>query len=160
MRFVLALKALWLILALTPLLPFVVGKPNCRCLFREECWPKVADFSTLASELSQPLVYPRPPASACYPSPSSTECLEMKNKTASGVWRSDQIGAMQAPNFETYIFPNGTVSGCYLNTTLGFPCERGSVPPIGVDARTVQDVRAAIRFASKHNLRLAVKNTG
>jgi hypothetical protein len=67
---------------------------------------------------------------------------------------------MTFPYFETFIFQNGTISGCYFNTTLGFPCGQGSVPPVGVDARTVQDVQAAVKFASKHNLRLVVKNTG
>jgi hypothetical protein len=82
------------------------------------------------------------------------------NKMINGVWRSDQAGAMQASNFETFIFSNGTISACYLDTTLGFPCEQGSVPVIGVDARSAKDVQAAVTFALKHNLRLVVKNTG
>jgi hypothetical protein len=48
----------------------------------------------------------------------------------------------------------------YLNTTFGVPCEQGSVPPIGVDARTVGDVQAAVKFAGQNNLRIVVKNTG
>jgi hypothetical protein len=67
---------------------------------------------------------------------------------------------MQTPSFETFMFGNGTISACYLDATLGFPCEQGSVPAVGVDARSAQDVQAAITFASKHNLRLVVKNTG
>jgi hypothetical protein len=45
-------------------------------------------------------------------------------------------------------------------TTLGVPCTQGSVPVIGVDARSVGDIQAAVKFAVKHNLRLVVKNTG
>ena len=67
---------------------------------------------------------------------------------------------MQAPNFETFILKNGSIDACYLNTTLGSPCGQGSVPVVGVDARSVKDVQAAVAFASKHNLRLVVKNTG
>jgi len=67
---------------------------------------------------------------------------------------------MQNINFETFIFPNKTISACYLNTTLGFPCEQGSVPPVGVDARSASDIQAAVNFATKHNLKVAVKNTG
>ena len=59
-----------------------------------------------------------------------------------------------------YIFDNGSISACYLNTTLGVPCQQGGVPIIGVDARSVGDIQAGVRFAVKHNLRLAVKNTG
>ncbi len=67
---------------------------------------------------------------------------------------------MQNVNYEEYIFPNGTIDACYLNTTLGAPCRQGSVSVIGIDARMVPDVQAAVKFAGKHNLRLVVKNTG
>ncbi|KAG5652218.1 hypothetical protein H0H81_005800 [Sphagnurus paluster] len=67
---------------------------------------------------------------------------------------------MQAPNFETYIFGNGTIDACYLNTTLSYPCGKGSVPPVGVEARSIADIQAAVRFAAEHNLRLVIKNTG
>jgi len=74
--------------------------------------------------------------------------------------RSDQPGAAEHTNWETYTFSNGTIQACYLNTTLGVPCQQGSVPVIGVDARTPQDIQNAIKFAAKHNLRLVIKNTG
>jgi hypothetical protein len=135
-------------------------KPNCRCLFGEDCWPGDADFSALAFGLSQPLLHPLPTASVCYSSLGPGNCSEAQKQTANGFWRSDQVGGMQCPDFESYIHPDGTVSGCYINTTLAFPCSQGSVPVVGVDARTVQDVQAAVNFASKHNLRLVVKNTG
>ena len=77
-----------------------------------------------------------------------------------GLWRSDQPGAYENTNFESYVFKNGSISACYLNTALGHLCEQGNVPPIGVDARTVEDVQAAVRFAGKHNLRVVIKNTG
>jgi len=67
---------------------------------------------------------------------------------------------MQNANFETYLFPNGTIEACYLNVTLDIPCEQGSVPPIGVDIRKAEDAQAAINFAREKNLRLVIKNTG
>jgi hypothetical protein len=69
-------------------------------------------------------------------------------------------GQMQQPNFEAFEFPNGTIHACFLNTTLGIPCNQGSIPVIGVDARTVSDVQAAVEFAKRKNLRVVVKNTG
>jgi len=77
-----------------------------------------------------------------------------------GNWRADQSGAYQNVNFEADTNKNGSISACYLNTTLNLPCEQGGVPPLGVDARTVNDVQVAVRFAARHNLRLVVKNTG
>jgi hypothetical protein len=151
------MKAFWLLFATS----LALGKRTCRCLYGEKCWPKDSDFSALASQVSQPLLHPVPPESACYPaSHPSGNCAEVTNKTSNGVWRSDQAGSMQTPSFETFILGNGTISACYLNATLGFPCKQGSIAVIGVDARSVKDVQAAVMFASKHNLRLAIKNTG
>ncbi|KAF9262895.1 FAD-binding domain-containing protein [Marasmius fiardii PR-910] len=137
------------------------GGDDCRCLYGDACWPNDSDFASLASQTSQPLIHPLPPAAACYPIDNpSGNCTDVQLHTRDGNWRSDRPGAMQNINFETYIFENGTISACYLDTTLGAPCTQGSIPPVGVDARTVEDVQAAVKFAAAHNLRLVVKNTG
>ncbi|KAF8800845.1 FAD-binding domain-containing protein [Phlegmacium glaucopus] len=134
---------------------------TCRCLYGQPCWPNENEFATLTTQLSQPLLHPLPPASPCYPpSAPSGNCSNVIANYTNGNWRSDQPGSMQNTNFETFIFPNDTISACYLNTTLGIPCGQGSVPPVGVDARSGGDVQAAVNFAKKHNLKLVVKNTG
>ncbi|CAA7268634.1 unnamed protein product [Cyclocybe aegerita] len=134
---------------------------QCRCLYGEPCWPSQSTFSALSDQLSQPILHPVPPESACYPPSSpSGNCSALLSSFDNGDWRADQPGAMQLPNFQTYTLPNGTIEACYMNVSLGVPCEQGSVPPIGVDARTVEDVRAAVVFARQNNLRLVVKNTG
>ncbi|KAF9236140.1 hypothetical protein BU15DRAFT_77240 [Melanogaster broomeanus] len=69
-------------------------------------------------------------------------------------------GSMQTNNFETFMFKNGTIDACYINTTITGTCGQGRVPVIGVDARSVADIQAAINFAVKYNLKLVVKNTG
>ncbi|KAF8157198.1 hypothetical protein B0H34DRAFT_789625 [Crassisporium funariophilum] len=149
---------------LSLLLPLLAAKKAysaCRCLYGQSCWPSEAEFSTLASQISQPLLKPLPPAAACYPGTSpSGNCSDVLANTGNGQWRSDHPGALQNVNFESHLFHNGTVAACYLNVTLGIPCEQGSIPPVGVDARTASDVQAAVNFARTHNLRLAVKNTG
>ncbi|KAF8800857.1 FAD-binding domain-containing protein [Phlegmacium glaucopus] len=134
---------------------------TCRCLYGQPCWPNEKEFTTLATQLSQPLLHPRPPAFPCYPpSATSGNCSNVMANYTNGIWRSDQPGAMQNANLEEFIFPNETISVCYLNTTLGIPCGQGSVPPVGVDARSGGDIQAAVNFAKQHNLKLVVKNTG
>lgn len=139
----------------------VSATEQCRCLFGDPCWPTDAEFAGLASQLSRPLIYPTPPASVCYgsfePSPA---CATATLEWFDGNWRANQSGAMQSTNFESFFFPNGTISACYINTTLGFPCQQGSVPVIGVDARSVEDIQHGVKFAAAHNLRLVVKGTG
>jgi len=136
---------------------------QCRCIYGDRCWPTDAEFSSLSSLLSQPLIHPLPTAYPCYPSSSSTpagNCSEVQALYTDGIFRSDNPGSMQNANFETYLFPNGTIDACYLNVTLNIPCKQGSIPPIGVDIRKTGDAQAAVNFAKKKNLRLVVKNTG
>lgn len=137
------------------------ANPTCKCLSYEACWPSKSEFSQLASKLSQPLLKPVPPASACYPpSHPSGNCTNVLTHLTDGRSRSNIPGAMEAFNFETFTFENGTIDACYYNTTLGFPCEQGNIPILGVDARQVSDIQAGVKFAAKHNLRLVIKNTG
>jgi len=132
---------------------------NCRCTSGSECWPSDSEFQTLASAVSQPLIHPVPPATPCYGSAAGS-CADVLAGWYNATWRSDQPGATEYTGWETYTFPDGTIQGCYLNTSLGIPCRQGSVPVIGVDARTPEDIQEAVRFAGKHNLRLVIKNTG
>lgn len=76
------------------------------------------------------------------------------------MWRPSVPGSMEMSNYESFTFKNGTISACYLNTSLGVPCEQGNVPVIGVDARTPEDIQAAVNFAVQYNLKTVVKNTG
>ncbi|KIJ13627.1 hypothetical protein PAXINDRAFT_80811 [Paxillus involutus ATCC 200175] len=134
---------------------------ECLCTSDQSCWPNAAEFSQLQTQVSQPLIYPIPTASACYPtSDPSGNCTEVIDNWTDGDWRSSMPGSMEAPNFETLILKNGTIEACYLNTTITGTCGQGRVPVIGVDARSVVDVQAAVNFSVKHNLKLVVKNTG
>ncbi|KAH7905886.1 hypothetical protein BJ138DRAFT_1118071 [Hygrophoropsis aurantiaca] len=67
---------------------------------------------------------------------------------------------MDTTHYESSIFKYGSISACYFNASLDAPCEQGNVPVIGVDARSVGDVQAAVKFASSYNLRMAIENTG
>ena len=137
------------------------GSSGCLCTFGQSCWPSASTFSQLQSLVSQPLVYPLPSASACYPpSDPSGNCTAVLENWYDANWRSSMPGSMEAPNFETFMFQNGTIDACYLNTTITGACEQGSVPVIGVDVRSVGDIQAAVTFAVQQNLKLVVKNTG
>ncbi|KAJ7489225.1 hypothetical protein FB451DRAFT_952035, partial [Mycena latifolia] len=46
---------------------------------------------------------------------------------------------------------------CLRNATT---CGQGDVPIYSVEAEKVEDIQAAVKFASKHNLRLVVKSSG
>jgi hypothetical protein len=139
----------------------VSARPGCKCTYGEPCWPSKSAFQELASKISQPLLHPRPSEAACYAtSNSSGDCAKVQDNKFNSYWRSTQPGAMQMPNWQAHTYPNGSISTCYLNTTLEQPCEQGGIPVVGVDVRSVADAQAAIKFAAKNRLRLVIKNTG
>ncbi|KAI0371891.1 FAD-binding domain-containing protein [Pilatotrama ljubarskyi] len=139
-----------------------VQQPHCRCLHGDPCWPSADEFAQLSSELSTPLIRPHPLAQPCYLE-SSLVSSSRDSYACSDVlthWE-DGYGAMQAPNFEAFMTAQDELEACFLNISLGSGrCAQGSVPVVGVEARSVADIQAAVRFAARHNLRLVVKNTG
>ncbi|KIL61721.1 hypothetical protein M378DRAFT_13300 [Amanita muscaria Koide BX008] len=156
------MKSHWLqFLIAACLIHLTSAQTTCKCLSFQPCWPSASDFSNLASRLSQPLIRPTPPASACYPpSHPSGDCTDVLAHLDDGPWHDNLPGAMQSINFENFTFDNETINACHYNTTLGYPCDQGNIPIIGVDARTVGDIQAGVSFAAKHNLKLVIKNTG
>ncbi|EFI26725.1 FAD binding domain-containing protein [Coprinopsis cinerea okayama7 len=163
MRYSIVFSGIWLLLSSLP--QHVSSKTShrqCRCIYGSDCWPSDTAFNELANRVSRPLLRPSPPPLPCYSSKQEDEaaCEEVKQQYTNGTWRSSQVGEMQLPNFEAYLFQNGTFDSCPLNYASSHVCGQGSVPPIGVDARTPQDIQAAVKFANKHYLRLVVKNTG
>ncbi|KAN0101201.1 hypothetical protein V8E55_001185 [Tylopilus felleus] len=149
------------LLALARSMTALASSSGCLCTYGQSCWPSTSKFAQLQSQVSQPLIHPLPSASACYPSSHpSGNCTAVIDNWTDGNWRASIPGAMEAPNFETFTFPNGTIDACYRNITIAGTCGQGSVPVIGVDARSVEDIQTAVTFAVQHNLKLVVKNTG
>lgn len=67
---------------------------------------------------------------------------------------------MQAPNWETYDHGN-MIEACYLNATSEHSeCEQGSVPAVGVGARVLGDIVAAVGFATSWGLRVFLRVQG
>lgn len=153
--------ALWLLLFAILSRSFGKPTPRCRCLSYQPCWPSASDFAQLETQLSLPLIKPVPPASACYPpSDPSGNCTAVQEHLTDGTWRSNLPGALLNLNFESYVFENGTIDACYYNTSLGYPCDQGNIPVLGVEAKEISDIQATVKFTKRYNLRLIVKNTG
>ncbi|ORX94762.1 FAD-binding domain-containing protein [Basidiobolus meristosporus CBS 931.73] len=99
----------------------------------------------LNSSINGQLLQTRPPAYPCHePNHNQAECNIVRDNYIYGTWRSNQAGAMQAPNWEI----------------TSDSCSQGSVSVYTVDARNAADVQEAVQFSHQHNLRLVVKNTG
>ncbi|KAF8604596.1 FAD-binding domain-containing protein [Ceratobasidium sp. AG-I] len=139
---------IWNILALG-----ICAGATQRCTSSQPCWPSSATWATFNSSINGRLVAPRPSAWPCHdPHFDSTACAEVQGNWSNSFWRADQTGAMQDPLWES--------TGCWIDTPRNVTCKQGLVPTYAVAAEGQEDVVKAVRFASKHKLKVVVKNTG
>ncbi|KAF9291710.1 hypothetical protein BGZ68_002734 [Mortierella alpina] len=135
--------------------PTIPSRRSCRCLPSQPCWPSEAAWSSLNQAVGGRLVTTKPAAFSCHdPHYDSTACHQIEKGYFDVLWRQEQPGAMQRANWEVF----GS-RGCQgLNRTT--PCFQGAVPLYSVNVTNVEDIQTAVRFASQHNIRLVIRNTG
>jgi hypothetical protein len=135
----------------------------------DSCFPSEWDWRmSLGKKLSTPealIIGQRPIGAVCYPNDplyDATACQTLSANVTGWnyVFMSAQMNANNWLNLDTLVTEK-EVKGCPyspLNSTS--TCEQGRVPPYVVDVATAQDIVETVKFASKYNLRLVVKNSG
>ena len=129
--------------------------PRQRCTAHDTCWPSIAKWTQFNDSVSGRLIASRPTAAVCHdPTFNAALCEQVKSNWTSGEWRADQVGGYSAIVWEL-----GDET-CLPSTPREKACQQGLVAAMTLDARSVEDIQAGIRFASKHDLYLTVKGTG
>ncbi|KAI5371173.1 Putative FAD-binding, type PCMH, subdomain 2, FAD-binding, type PCMH-like superfamily [Septoria linicola] len=140
--------------------------PSCKCLPSDDCWPSSADWAALNSTIDGQLIQGQPPASVCYPDEPNynvAACQDILDSSwTSSAWHAANPVSIDGPDPQQGCYPiygNGT-------DTIGNPlageqgCATWAYPAYVVNATKEEYIQAGVRFASKHNLRLNVKDTG
>ncbi|KAJ7678060.1 FAD-binding domain-containing protein [Mycena polygramma] len=115
-------------------------------------YPTTAEWNELNATISGRLAGVVPSAKYCASLPGGCSDAEW----TSALFRSTIPGAMDQVNLEQG-YDLTPPSLCFRNATT---CGQGDVPIYAVEAETVADIQAAIKFSSAHNLRVVVKSTG
>lgn len=132
--------------------------PRCRCTPDQSCWPSDEQWQTLNSSVSGRLTSVKPVAWVCHdPTFNNATCQNLTAINTDSLWRREQPGAVQAINWESWLWVN---QSCYFETPRSIPCGQGKISKYSVVAKSVEDIQSAVRFASAHNLRLVIKNSG
>ena len=144
--------------ALVSLLPIAVASTgsSCRCFPGDACWPSTQDWDTFNATLGGRLIATVPAASVChynstflpYDAAACEELLAVWNETRTHYETSYSPMAPWFANFSC---------DPYLPDT---PCTIQPLVRYAVNASSAQDYQATIEFATKHNIRLVVRNTG
>ena len=138
---------------------------QCKCLPGQSCFPSQDVLSTFQSELTHPIINPRPIADVCFvgdPSFNAAACSTVKNNWNNGGFRASVPNALQFINWES-LTNSTTIEQCDPFGNVSSPadtCFQGRVPWGVVNATTVADIQNTVKFASQYNLKLIVKNTG
>jgi len=141
-----------------------VTDPGYNCTPSQSCWPTASEWSDFNSTLNGRLHITVPFAAPCYLG-STYNFEECENVVVPGyknfTVRSSIYGVSEALNWERC----GN-SGCTLQSLAPWlpplfgTCSLGRLASYYVDASSPDHVSAAINFATAHNLRLSIKNTG
>jgi FAD/FMN-containing dehydrogenase len=125
------------------------------CAPSQPCWPTPAQWSALNVTVHGRLLSVLPEGAPCYSDPSGQACADVVGNWTDPFWRASQPGAMQDPYWES----NTTTAVSCFNPDVP-TCSQGDVPPFAVAAQSSADVAAALAFARKHGLAVAVKSSG
>ncbi|KAL3449503.1 hypothetical protein BJX65DRAFT_39414 [Aspergillus insuetus] len=129
---------------------------DCRCRPHQSCWPSPQEWNALNQSVNGNLVTVRPVADACHSGRETEACESVLALSTNSTWRAAQPGAVQWRNWESW--PERD-EYCYIEA-LDKPCGQGRVSLYSTIATSAADIQKSVRFAKKHNLRLAIKNSG
>lgn len=132
----------------------------------DDCWPTSSDWSSLNATIDGHLIRAAPPAAPCYQGHANydaVKCSDIIGNWASSAWRAANPVSVDASynanNTCDPIYPNGTsITGDPHAGSRG--CDHGWYPVYVVNATHAAGVKAGVKFARQHNLRLNVENTG
>ncbi|KAL3458787.1 hypothetical protein BJX64DRAFT_211459 [Aspergillus heterothallicus] len=129
---------------------------DCRCRPHQSCWPSPREWNSLNRSVNGNLVAVRPVADVCHNEAKSLACQTVQDAWWNSTWRAAQPGAVQWQNWESW--PERD-EYCYIEA-LEKPCGQGRISLYSTTASSAADIQESVRFAKKHNLRLAIKNSG
>lgn len=132
-------------------------QPHCRCFPTDTCWPSPSTWSKFNQTLGGKLIPTIPLASPCHDTfpgvPYNAEkCALIRSNWPRPILHDSTTHSPMAP-----LFAN---QSCDPFTAREEPCEIGTYIRYAVRASGIQDYRATLAFATKHNIRLVIRNTG
>lgn len=125
---------------------------GCKTFPGDANWPSDTEWSHLNSSVDGALLRPLPPAAVCYlnsPAFDSERCnFLLQNASRTTFYLDDPVTILTQ-------WPQGNTCLAVRNSTGN--CTQGGFPSYVVNATSVRQVQAAVKFAREHNIRLIIK---
>ena len=131
-------------------------KPRCRALPGDAAWPSQAQWNAFKTSVGGNLISTVPLASVCHNTGSSKydakKCAALKENWFDSYTHIKSSSSIMAPYF--------TNQSCDPFAPKDAKCVVGSYVKYAVKATCPSHFQKTLAFATKHNLRLVIRNTG
>jgi hypothetical protein len=141
------------VLSFSAAIPTTQNAARCKAVPGSAEWPSEREWAALKTAVGGRLLKPDPPAAACHkdhPAYDRRECRSISRSFSDAAWHTNHPTSNMWQNYNNYSCMPDDKSGC---SNSGFPI-------YVVEAKTAQDVKAAVDFARTKNVRLNIKSTG
>ncbi|KAJ5735098.1 FAD linked oxidase N-terminal [Penicillium malachiteum] len=133
--------------------PLVSASPECRCFPGDACWPSESVWSQFNQTLDGALVKTVPLGVPCHaPHYNNATCEVLREGWTYPEEHYDSSSSIMAP-----FFANGS---CDPFHPVSKPCTLGNYVRYSVNVSTSTQISDAVKFATKHNIRVIIRNTG
>ncbi|KAJ6024875.1 FAD binding domain protein [Penicillium herquei] len=126
---------------------------ECRCFPTDDCWPSVSVWNAFNQSVDGRLVATVPLATACHtPHYNKETCEDLREG-----WDMPEEHYKSSSSFMAPLFTNGT---CDPYHPISKPCTLGNFVRYAVNVSTPTHVAKTLKFATEHNIRFIIRNTG
>ncbi|KAK2757986.1 hypothetical protein FQN54_004392 [Arachnomyces sp. PD_36] len=125
----------------------------CRCFPGDACWPSDDVWSQFNQTIDGRLVKTVPLGSPCHsPNYDAEECDRLREE-----WQIPEVHYQSSSSVMAPFYANAT---CDPFNPVSKPCTIGNYVVYAVDVSSPDHISKAIQFATEHNIRVVVRNTG
>ncbi|KAJ5522690.1 FAD binding domain protein [Penicillium frequentans] len=126
---------------------------SCHCFPTDDCWPSTSTWNAFNQSVDGRLVATEPLAIPCHvPSYNEEKCNILKEG-----WLLPKEHYQSSSSFMAPFFTNGT---CDPYHPISKPCTLGNFVRYAVNVSSPDHVAKTMQFATKHNIRFIIRNTG
>ncbi len=132
------------------------GADRCRCYPGDSCWPSPETWADFNQTLHGKLLATVPLASPCHDDKfaeyNAAECQKLRD-----VWLEPQTHYVSSSSVMAPLFANRSCDPFLAESAR---CIIGTYVSYAVNVSKASDVIETIHFATHHNIRLVIRNTG
>ncbi|KAJ9483183.1 hypothetical protein VN97_g10231 [Penicillium thymicola] len=139
--------------SLLAVLPQALASEACHCFPGDTCWPTESEWSQFNNTIDGRLVETVPLGTPCHdPNYNAATCAVLKDGWLLPEQHYESSSSIMAPFFAEGV--------CDPFHPVSKPCTLGNYVRYSVDVTSPDQISTTVKFATEHNIRLVIRNTG